>query len=474
MTFQLYDSLSRRVVPLEPVRPGRVSVYHCGLTVQAAPHLGHIRKEVVFDVLRRWLTHSGYEVDVVANVTDIDDKILAKSAEAGVPWYAHAYRFERELHAAYAALGCLPPTYEPRATGHIPEMIELTEALIARGHAYVAPDGSGDVYFDVRSWAEYGRLSGQRIDEMEAAADADPRGKRDPRDFALWKGHKDGEPTTAAWPSPWGRGRPGWHLECSAMAGKYLGTEFDIHGGGLDLRFPHHENELAQSNAAGHPFARYWMHNALLTTAGEKMSKSLGNSALVTEVVKRFPARAVRLYLVAPHYRSIVEWSETSLAEATAQLARIDSFLDRAAERVGDTGSPANTPAASIPAAFAAAMDDDLGTPAAMAVLFGRIKDGNVALEQGDDQSLAAAYAEVTSMLGVLGLDPADPVWADERAGDDLRPVVDGLVAALLQQRTDARARKDWAAADAIRDQLSNLGLKVEDTSAGPRWSLEK
>ena len=474
MTFQLYDSLSRRVVPLEPVRPGRVSVYHCGLTVQAAPHLGHIRKEVVFDVLRRWLTHSGYEVDVVANVTDIDDKILAKSAEAGVPWYAHAYRFERELHAAYAALGCLPPTYEPRATGHIPEMIELTESLIERGHAYVAPDGSGDVYFDVRSWAEYGRLSGQRIDEMEAAADADPRGKRDPRDFALWKGHKDGEPTTAAWPSPWGRGRPGWHLECSAMAGKYLGTEFDIHGGGLDLRFPHHENELAQSNAAGHPFARYWMHNALLTTAGEKMSKSLGNSALVTEVVKRFPARAVRLYLVAPHYRSIVEWSETSLAEATAQLARIDSFLDRAAERLGDAGSLANTPAASMPAAFAGAMDDDLGTPAAMAVLFGRIKDGNVALEQGDDQSLAAAYAEVTSMLGVLGLDPADPVWADERAGDDLRPVVDGLVAALLQQRTDARARKDWAAADAIRDQLSNLGLKVEDTSAGPRWSLEK
>ncbi|MFZ0529656.1 MAG: cysteine--tRNA ligase, partial [Propionicimonas sp.] len=403
MSFHLYDSARRQVVPFEPLRAGEVSIYHCGLTVQSAPHLGHIRKEVVFDVLRRWLTFSGLTVSVVANVTDIDDKILAKSAAAGVPWYAHAYRFELELHGAYAALGCLPPTYEPRATGHIPEMLELIETLIERGHAYVAADGSGDVYFDVRSWPAYGELSGQRVDEMEPAEDSDPRGKHDPRDFALWKGHKDGEPETAAWPSPWGRGRPGWHVECSAMAGKYLGSEFDIHGGGIDLRFPHHENELAQSRAAGHRFARHWMHNAWVTAAGEKMSKSLGNGALVGEVTKAYPARAVRLYLLAPHYRSAIEFSDTSLAEATAQLARIDSFLDRAsrlAEPVATTD---------VPPAFAEAMDDDLGTPGAVAVLFGAIKAGNVAIEAGDTASTTRAYAAVRSMLAVLGLDPDAP-----------------------------------------------------------------
>jgi cysteinyl-tRNA synthetase len=275
VSLRLYDTATREVRDFEPLVPGEVSIYHCGLTVQSAPHVGHIRKEVVFDVLRRWLTAKGFQVTVIANVTDIDDKILNKSAEAGVPWFAHAYRFERELHDAYAALGCLPPTYEPRATGHVPEMLELIEILLERGHAYVAEDGSGDVYFDVRSWPAYGVLSRQRIEDMEPAGDADPRGKRDPRDFALWKGRKENEPRTASWPTPWGRGRPGWHLECSAMAGKYLGDEFDIHGGGLDLRFPHHENELAQSTAAGQRFARFWMHNAWVTAAGEKMSKPL-------------------------------------------------------------------------------------------------------------------------------------------------------------------------------------------------------
>lgn len=468
MTFHLYDSATRRVTELKPVVPGKVSIYHCGLTVQAAPHLGHIRKEVVFDVLRRWLTHSGYAVTVVANVTDIDDKILAKSAEAGVPWFAHAYRFERELHDAYAALGCEPPTYEPRATGHIPEMIELVEALLAAGHAYVAPDGSGDVYFDVRSWPGYGSLSGQKVDEMEAAADADPRGKRDPRDFALWKGHKPTEPSTASWPSPWGRGRPGWHLECSAMAAKYLGDEFDIHGGGMDLRFPHHENELAQSTAAGQKFARYWMHNAWVTAAGEKMSKSLGNGALVSEVTKRYPPRAVRMYLLAPHYRSAIEFSDTSLDEASASLARIDSFLQRAAERFPQT------PVRDLPGTFAEAMDDDLGTPAAMAQVYAGVRAGNQALESGDLGAAANAYGQVKAMLAVLGLDPDDPVWADQHGDQGLRPIVDGLVGALLGQRAQARARKDYAAADAIRDELARLGLKVEDTPAGARWTLAK
>ncbi len=451
-----------------PVVPGHVSVYHCGMTVDAAPHLGHIRKEVVFDVLRRWLTYSGYEVTVVANITDIDDKILAKSAALGVPWWAHAYHFERELHAAYAALGCRPPTYEPRATGHIPEMITLTQRLIERGHAYVAPDGSGDVYFDVLSWPDYGRLSGQRVTEMEPAADADPRGKRDPRDFALWKGTHPTDPPSASWPSPWGPGRPGWHLECSAMAGKYLGESFDIHGGGIDLRFPHHENELAQSTAAGYPFAKYWMHNAWVTAAGEKMSKSLGNTARVTEVTKRFPPRAVRLYLAAPHYRSAVELSDTSLEEATASLARIDSFLERAAEVVSVEPAP-------VPAQFAAALDDDLGTPAAMAIIYQHVREGNVALEQGDVERVASILGAVRGMLGVFGLDPADEAWAAASSSDaDLVPVVDGLVASLLEQRQAARGRKDFVAADAIRDQLTALGIKIEDTPKGPRWSLER
>ncbi|MPM23571.1 Cysteine--tRNA ligase [bioreactor metagenome] len=407
---------------------------------------------------------------IVANVTDIDDKILRRSAEQGVEWYALAYRFELELHKAYQALGCLPPTYEPRATGHIPEMIELITLLIERGHAYVAEDGSGDVYFDVRSWPDYGRLSGQRVADMAPAEDSDPRGKRDPHDFALWKGRTDSsEPETASWNTPWGRGRPGWHLECSAMSGKYLGDEFDIHGGGLDLRFPHHENELAQSTAAGRPFARYWMHNAWVTAAGEKMSKSLGNGALVTEVTKQYPPRAVRFYLVAPHYRSSIEYSDTSLAEATTSLARIDSFLDRAHDLVGDTA-----PAAVLPAPFVAAMDDDLGTPAAVATIYTTVKAGNQALEAGGTEAVREAYAAVRAMLGVLGLDPLDPIWTDAAGpGADLEPVVDGLVKALLDQRQEARARKDYAAADAIRDSLGALGVQVEDTPQGPKWSVE-
>ena len=474
MSLQLYDSATRAVRPFEPLVAGKASIYCCGPTVQSAPHLGHIRKEVNFDVLRRWLEASGYEVTMVTNLTDIDDKILIKSAEAGRPWWAHAYHYEGAFHRAYRALGVLPPTYEPRATGHIPEMIELIAELIGRGHAYVAGDGSGDVYFDVKSWPAYGSLSGMKVDEMAPAEDADPRGKRDPRDFALWKGHKAGDPQTASWAAPWGRGRPGWHLECSAMAGKYLGDSFDIHGGGLDLRFPHHENELAQSRAAGRGFARYWLHNAWVTMAGEKMSKSLGNTADVLAAVERYGGRAVRLYLAGPHYRSAIELSDASLGEASAQLARIDSFLARAvAAGAAEADAPAGSTRELLPAAFAAAMDDDLGTPGALAVLFGTIREGNVALEHADRAAAARAYAAVVAMLGVLGLDPAAAEWADQNAADDLEPVVDGLVAALLAQRQEARARKDYAAADAIRDQLKAIGLKIEDTPQGARWSLE-
>jgi len=462
--FRLYDTATQSVRLFEPVAPGKVSIYHCGLTVQSGPHLGHIRKEVVFDILRRWLTWCGYQVTVIANITDIDDKILIKSAEAGTPWFAHAYRFERELHDAYAALGCLPPTYEPRATGHIPEMIEMIKILIERGHAYQAPDSSGDVYFDVKSWPAYGSLSHQNIDDMEPAADSDPRGKRDPRDFALWKGHKDTEPETASWPTPWGRGRPGWHLECSAMAGKYLGDEFDIHGGGLDLRFPHHENELAQSRAAGQRFARYWMHNALLTTAGEKMSKSLGNSALVSEVIKRFPARAVRLYLSQPHYRSPIEYSDAAIAESVAALERIDNFVRRAADVVGVV-------AERVPQEFAAAMNDDLGTPAAVAVLHNAVREGNQALEAGETDLVATRLAAVMGMLAILGLDATSGAW-ERNVDQQLTAVVDGLVTELLKHREAARERKDFAAADAIRDSLAALGVEVLDTPQGPRWRV--
>jgi len=481
MSLSLYDTARGAKVPFVPLKEGEVSIYCCGLTVQAPPHLGHIRKEVVFDVLRRWLTANGYKVTLVVNVTDIDDKILAKSAEAGMPWWAFAYLNERELHKAYDALGLTPPTYEPRATGHIPEMIELVQQIIDNGHAYVAQDGSGDVYFDVRSWPDYGELSGQKLDEMEPAMDADPRGKRDPRDFALWKGYKEGEPLTASWPSPWGRGRPGWHLECSAMAGKYLGDTFDIHGGGLDLKFPHHENELAQSRAAGRGFARYWMHNAWVTASGEKMSKSLGNGLAVTEVVKKWPARAVRLYLVAPQYRSMVEYSDEALDEAASALARIDSFVTRANEALQavdhdstleeffmpELGAPK---LGELPEKFITAMDDDLGTPAALAVLHERVRDGNRALDAGALNEARLILGEVQAMLDIFGLRADDPAWSNQ-TGDDLEPVVNGLVSALLEQRAAARTRKDYAAADAIRDNLAELGLTIEDTPQGPRWT---
>lgn len=467
MAFHLFDTASRQIRALEPVVPGRVSIYHCGLTVQGPPHIGHIRKEVVFDVLRRWLERSGLEVSIVANVTDIDDKILAKGVEQRRPWFAVAYENERALHAAYEVLGCLPPTYEPRATGVVPEMIEMMETLIGRGHAYVASDGSGDVYFDVRSWPAYGELSRQSVDDMLNAEDAPPEGKRDGRDFALWKGHKAGDPASASWATPWGRGRPGWHLECSAMAAKYLGPEFDIHGGGLDLRFPHHENELAQSRAAGQPFARFWMHSAMLNLAGAKMSKSVGNTLMVSEVVKRVRPIDLRYYLAASHYRSIVEFSEESLAEAATAFGRVEGFVRRAVEMTGPTSI------GDVPVAFAAAMDDDLSVPAALAVLQGRVTDGNSLLASGDSAELRAAVADVRSMLDVLGLDPLSPTW--DRGGDDAAyaQVIDSLVEGLLEQRQEARATKDFATADRVRAQLTAAGIDIEDTPQGARWSVK-
>ena len=466
MSLRLYDTAARAVRDFTPLRAGRASLYVCGLTVQGPPHVGHIRAAVSFDVLRRWLEASGLEVTYVRNVTDIDDKILAKAAERDIAWWAWAYLNERACTRAYDVLGVLPPTYEPRATGHIPEMVELMQRLIDRGHAYAV---DGDVYFDVRSFPSYGSLTGQKLENLEPAADTDTdERKRDPRDFALWKATKPGEPTTASWDTPWGRGRPGWHLECSAMAGKYLGEAFDIHGGGLDLRFPHHENELAQSCAAGERFAQYWMHNGWVTLGGEKMSKSLGNTAQVDEVVRRVRPVELRYYLVAPHYRSMIEFTDAALDESAAGYRRIESFVKRAAERVGaDAGER------TLPDAFRAALDDDLGTPVAVAAVHDHVRDGNSALAADDDAATAAALGSVRAMLGVLGLDPLDELWATG-SDDRLAQATDGLVALALEQRQAARARKDFAAADAIRDQLTALGVTVEDTPHGPRWELTR
>ncbi len=476
MTIRLYDSARREVRDFEPLSPGRVGIYLCGLTVQSEPHVGHVRSALVFDVLRRWLEFRGYQVDLVRNITDIDDKILITSAEQGRPWYNLAYAMRRELDHAYDALHLLPPAYEPFATGHVPEIVELIARLVERGHAYPAADGSGDVYFDVLSWSPYGELSGQRVDEMEPAADADPRGKRDPRDFALWKGWKaDTEPESASWPSPWGRGRPGWHIECSAMALKYLGQEFDIHGGGVDLRFPHHENELAQSRAAGFGFAARWMHNAWITTAGEKMSKSLGNSLVVPAVLGRTRALDLRFYMVASHYRSHVEFSFEALDEAAAGFSRIESFLHRAAEL--DPAVARTPPGAgdALPEAYAAAMDDDLSTPAAVAVVYDTVREGNRLLAAGRSEVLTRLARGVRAMLAVLGLDPYDPHWS--QAGGSakeqrLATAVDRLVAGLVESRATARAERDFATADAIRDRLRAAGVELEDTPRGPRWSL--
>jgi cysteinyl-tRNA synthetase len=469
MTVRLYDTAAREVRTFTPLTPGRASVYLCGATVQAPPHIGHVRSGVDFDILVRWLTASGYQVTFVRNVTDIDDKILRTASAEGVPWWAVAERNQRAFSRAYDALGCLPPDAEPRATGHVPEMIELMRRLIDTGHAYAS---GGGVYFDVRSYEHYGELSGQRPEHMRAAEDIDESGKRDPRDFALWKAAKPGEP---AWETPWGPGRPGWHLECSAMATKYLGSTFDIHGGGLDLVFPHHENEIAQSRAAGDGFARYWVHNGLLGLSGEKMSKSLGNSLLVDAMIKEIRPAELRYYLGQAHFRSEIDYSPDALAEAAAAYRRIEGFVTRAAEAGPATDpGPAIPGAAALPPRFSAAMDDDLGVPQALAVVHEAVTEGNTALAAADIAGAAKQAADVRAMMSVLGLDPLDEHWSGPGGDQGLRPVVDALVGVALRQRQAARDRKDYAAADAIRDGLLAAGIQVEDTPRGPRWELRR
>ena len=467
MTLRLHDTATRSVREFSPLHPGRVSLYLCGATVQAPPHIGHIRSGVNFDILVRWLRATGYLVTFCRNVTDIDDKILHVAHHAEVPWWEIAERNQRAFTRGYDALGCLPPDVEPRATGHIPEMIELMQRLIDSDHAYAS---HGDVYFDVKSLDSYGALSGQRLEHMRAADDTDDaRAKRDPRDFALWKGAKPGEPF---WRTPWGPGRPGWHLECSAMSTKYLGATFDIHGGGLDLLFPHHENEQAQSHSVGDGFARYWVHNALVRIGGEKMSKSLGNSLLIDEMLKTVRAAELRYYLGQAHYRSEIDYTPAALAEAATAYRRIEGFVVRATEVLHADATAAEQPA--LPAPFIAAMDDDLGVPQALAVLHEALRDGNAALAAGDESGTAKRLMEIRAMLGVLGLDPLAEPWAGGSGGQSLQPVVDALVRVALDQREAARKRKDFASADAIRDELQEAGVLVEDTPRGPRWELRK
>jgi cysteinyl-tRNA synthetase len=467
VTLSLFDSATREVAEFAPLTPGRVGIYVCGATVQGSPHVGHLRTIVAFDVLHRWLVRQGNTVTMIRNVTDIEDRILTKSAEAGVEWWAWALRFEREFAAACDALGVLPADYEPRATGHITEIVELIARIIENGHAY---ESAGSVYFDVRSFPEYGALTNQALGDLAAAADAPEEEKRDPRDFALWKAAKADEPGTASWPSPWGRGRPGWHIECSAMARRYLGAEFDIHGGGLDLRFPHHENEQAQSRAAGDRFARLWMHSAWVTQSGVKMSKSLGNTLIVSEVLKSYPAPALRLALASVHYRSMLEYSDATMDDAAATWARIEGFVRRATERVGPV-PPQDIAEAPLPKPFKDAMNDDLAVPRALAVIHKTVSDGNTALTDGDDPDIHAALVSTRAMLDVLGLDPESPQWRAQ-GGDRSGQALDALVRAELSARDEAREAKDFTTSDAIRDRLAAAGIAVEDRADGSRWSL--
>ena len=460
-SLSLYDTLTRTTSEFIPLKAGEVGIYLCGATVQAPPHIGHVRSGVNFDILRRWLTRSGYNVTFIRNVTDIDDKILHKAVHEQAPWWAVAMKYEREFTQAYAALNVLPPTYEPRATGHVTQMIELMQLLIEKGAAY-AP-GNGDVYLEVRKLSSYLTLSRQKLDDLLPAADADETYKKDPRDFALWKAAKPGDPS---WPTPWGAGRPGWHLECSAMAHAYLGEAFDIHGGGLDLIFPHNENEIAQSEAAGYAFAKRWLHNAWVTASGEKMSKSLGNSLQVHELLKSVRGIELRWYLGSAHYRSMLEFSHEALAESATAFRRIEGFLNRSVEILGAEPVP------TISQVFTDAMNDDLAVPTALASISEALRAGNSAITAGDTATIENSANEIRGALEILGCDPFDSAFASGTAVEDIGAALDGVIQLALAQRTAARERKDFAASDQIRDGLAVLGITIEDTAQGPRWSI--
>ena len=519
--LNLYDTASHQVSHFVPLKPGEVGIYVCGATVQSSPHIGHIRAAVAFDIVRRWFLKLGYKVTFVRNVTDIDDKILVKAAAAGQRWWARAYYYEREFTEAYNTLGVLPPTVEPRATGHMSDMIDLIQRILDNGHGYVVTDAdgkpTGNVYFDVASWPHYGELTHQKqtseVDEAAAVADrmgpsvdatgadkynpVDPADaspdKHDPRDFALWKAPKDTDPEDARWSTPFGVGRPGWHIECSAMSHRYLGDGFDIHGGGLDLRFPHHENEMAQTRAAGYPSAARWMHSAWVTAKGEKMSKSLGTGLSVPSVLAEHSAWVVRYALGSVQYRSMLEWSDQALVEAQAAYDRVSNFIERAGVALGGQPSREEVSAVSaddLPADFVAAMNDDVNVSGATAAIFTAIRSGNTLLSQladrADSETAKAEVREallaVRAMLDTLGLDPLAEPWvsagaaggaADGTAESPEHAALEALIAEQLNARAEARKAKDFAKADQIRDALTEAGIAIEDGPQGSTWSLK-
>ena len=516
--LNLYDTASHQVSHFVPLKPGEVGIYVCGATVQSSPHIGHIRAAVAFDIVRRWFLKLGYKVTFVRNVTDIDDKILDKAAAAGQRWWARAYYYEREFTEAYNTLGVLPPTVEPRATGHMSDMIDLIQRILDNGHGYVVTDANGkptgNVYFDVASWPHYGELTHQKqtseVDEAAAVADrmgpsvdatgadkynpVDPADvspdKHDPRDFALWKAPKDTDPEDARWSTPFGVGRPGWHIECSAMSHRYLGDGFDIHGGGLDLRFPHHENEMAQTRAAGYPSAARWMHSAWVTAKGEKMSKSLGTGLSVPSVLAEHSAWVVRYALGSVQYRSMLEWSDQALVEAQAAYDRVSNFIERAGVALGGQPSREEVTAVSaddLPADFVAAMNDDVNVSGATAAIFTAIRSGNTLLSQladrADSETAKAEVREallaVRAMLDTLGLDPLAEPWvsaggaADGTAESPEHAALEALIAEQLNARAEARKAKDFAKADQIRDALTEAGIAIEDGPQGSTWSLK-
>lgn len=515
--LNLYDTASHQVSHFVPLKPGEVGIYVCGATVQSSPHIGHIRAAVAFDIVRRWFLKLGYKVTFVRNVTDIDDKILVKAAAAGQRWWARAYYYEREFTEAYNTLGVLPPTVEPRATGHMSDMIDLIQRILDNGHGYVVTDAdgkpTGNVYFDVASWPHYGELTHQKqtseVDEAAAVADrmgpsvdatgadkynpVDPADaspdKHDPRDFALWKAPKDTDPEDARWSTPFGVGRPGWHIECSAMSHRYLGDGFDIHGGGLDLRFPHHENEMAQTRAAGYPSAARWMHSAWVTAKGEKMSKSLGTGLSVPSVLAEHSAWVVRYALGSVQYRSMLEWSDQALVEAQAAYERIMNFIERAGVALGEQPERAEIAGVSaddLPADFVSAMNDDVNVSGATAAIFTAIRNGNTLLSKLDDRAdgdvaraeVRSALVAVRAMLDALGLDPLAEPWAGAAGADGNgesreHDVLDALITEQLNARAEARKSRDFAKADAIRDALGAAGIAIEDGPQGSTWSLK-
>ena len=455
--LKLYNDLTRQKEEFQPLEPGKARMYVCGMTVYDLCHLGHARVMVVFDVVARYLRARGYDVTYIRNITDIDDKIIQRANANGEPFHALTERFIQAMHEDSDALGVLPPDAEPKATDHIGEIVEMIERLIANGHAYVA--ANGDVYYDVRSFPEYGKLSGKSIDDLESGARVEPgEAKRDPLDFALWKTAKPGEP---AWASPWGQGRPGWHIECSAMSTKALGDTFDIHGGGADLTFPHHENEIAQSEGAtGHPFVKYWLHNGFVRINDEKMSKSLGNFFTVREILTRYRPEEVRYFILTSQYRSPLNYDEDHLEQARAALTRFYTAL---------RGLPAADPAGAEAFAerFYAAMDDDFNTPEALAVLFDLAREIN-RVRKEDQAGAAALAAELRRLGDVLGILQDDP--EDYLRGDAAGELADAEIDALIEQRLAARKARNWAEADRIRDQLKAQGILLEDGPQGTTW----